>query len=136
MSNKSVLVVDDSATFRQLLCMSLTRVDGITQANITEAHDGLDALDKLKSRSFDLVLTDIRMPRMDGLEFVRKVRLDLNESTLPIIIISTKGCEEDIKLGMSLGASGYLSKPISTSRLRELVNNFLDDSRTDDAANG
>jgi CheY-like chemotaxis protein len=125
MSNKSLLVVDDSATFRQLLCMTLTRVEGITQANITEAFDGEDALDKLKSRNFDLVLTDIRMPRMDGLELIRKVRSELHELALPIIIISTKGAEDDVKLGMSLGANGYLSKPISMPRLRELVLDFL-----------
>lgn len=128
MSKKSLLVVDDSATFRQLLCMSLMRVDGISQANITEAGDGQDALEKLKSGSFDLVLTDIRMPRMDGLEFVRKVRVDMNDRSLPIIIISTKGSEEDIEVGMSLGASGYLSKPISTARLRELVTTLLGDN--------
>ena len=127
MSNKSLLVVDDSATFRQLLCMSLTRVDGITEANITEAGDGLDALDKLNSGSFDLVLTDIRMPRMDGLEFIRKVRCEMNDRALPIIIISTKGTEQDVEIGMSLGASGYLSKPISMPRLRELVTSFLTD---------
>src|SRR5262249_6074389 len=125
MSNKTLLVVDDSATFRQLLCMTLTRVEGITQANITEAFDGEDALDKLKNQSFDLVLTDIRMPRMDGLELIRKVRSELNEVALPIIIISTKGAEDDVKLGMSLGANGYLSKPISMPRLKELVMNFL-----------
>ena len=100
MSNKSLLVVDDSATFRQLLCMSLTRVDGITQANITEAADGQDALEKLRDRNFDLVLTDIRMPRMDGLELIKKLRNDMNETALPIIIISTKGSEEDVELGM------------------------------------
>jgi len=125
MSNKSLLVVDDSATMRQLLCMTLTRVEGITQANITEAYDGEDALDKVKSGNFDLVLTDIRMPRMDGLEFIRKVRSELNEQALPIIIISTKGADEDVKTGMNLGASGYLSKPVSMARLRELVTNFL-----------
>jgi two-component system chemotaxis response regulator CheY len=125
MSNKSLLVVDDSATFRQLLCMTLTRVEGITQANITEAFDGEDALDKLRSQNFDLMLTDIRMPRMDGLELIRKVRSELNEPALPIIIISTKGAEDDVKLGMSLGANGYLSKPISMPRLRELVLDFL-----------
>ena len=125
MSKKSLLVVDDSATMRQLLCMTLTRVEGITQANITEAHDGEDALDKVKSGNFDLVLTDIRMPRMDGLEFIRKVRSELNEQSLPIIIISTKGAEEDVQAGMDLGASGDLSKPVSMARLRELVTNFL-----------
>jgi CheY-like chemotaxis protein len=125
MNGRSLLVVDDSATFRQLLCMSLQRVDGISRSDITEASDGEEALEKVKSSSFDLVLTDIRMPKMDGLEFVRQVRSELKRPDLPIIIISTKGADEDIELGMSLGASGYLSKPISMSRLKELVTNFL-----------
>lgn len=125
MNGRSLLVVDDSATFRQLLCMSLQRVDGISRSDITEASDGEEALEKVKSSSFDLVLTDIRMPKMDGLEFVRQVRSELNRPDLPIIIISTKGADEDIERGMSLGASGYLSKPISMSRLKELVTNFL-----------
>lgn len=125
MSGKSLLVVDDSATFRQLLCMSLSRLDGITQGSITEAVDGEDALDKVRAAQFDLVLTDIRMPKMDGLEFLRKVRNELNRKDLPIIIISTKGAEEDIELGLSLGASGYLSKPISMVKLRELVTGLL-----------
>jgi len=125
MTDKSLLVVDDSATMRQLLCMTLTRVEGITQANITEAFDGEDALDKVRSQNFDLVLTDIRMPRMNGLEFIRAVRSEMKGRTLPIIIISTKGADEDVKLGMSLGASGYLSKPISMPLLREMVLNFL-----------
>jgi two-component system chemotaxis response regulator CheY len=121
---KNLLVVDDSATFRQLLCMSLARVDGIAPSNITEAVDGEDALNKVKNGTFDLVLTDIRMPNMDGLEFVRRVRGDL-KIDLPIIIISTKGADEDISLGMSIGASAYLSKPISMVKLRELIFKFL-----------
>ena len=121
---KNLLVVDDSATFRQLLCMSLARVDGIVPSNITEAVDGEDALNKVKNGTFDLVLTDIRMPNMDGLEFVRRVRGDL-KIDLPIIIISTKGADEDISLGMSIGASAYLSKPISMVKLRELIFKFL-----------
>jgi len=125
MSNKSLLVVDDSATFRQLLCMSLLRVDGINSSDITEAADGQEALEKVKSGSFNLVLTDIRMPNMDGLEFVKSVRADAAHKDLPIIIISTKGAEEDIELGMKLGANGYLSKPISTPKLKELVAKFL-----------
>jgi CheY-like chemotaxis protein len=121
---KNLLVVDDSATFRQLLCMSLARVDGIAQSNITEAIDGEDALNKVKNVTFDLVLTDIRMPNMDGLEFVRRVRDEL-KFDLPIIIISTKGADEDISLGMSIGANAYLSKPISMIKLRELIFKFL-----------
>ena len=125
MGSRSLLVVDDSPTFRQLLCMSLQRVEGISKDDITEASDGADALEKVKSSSFDLVLTDIRMPRMDGLEFVRQVRTELQRQDLPIILISTKGADEDIELGMSLGASGYLSKPISMTRLKALVTSFL-----------
>ena len=105
--------------------MSLARVDGIAQSNITEAIDGEDALNKVKNGEFDLVLTDIRMPNMDGLEFVRRVRGDLNRPNLPIIIISTKGADDDISLGMSIGASAYLSKPISMVKLRELILEFL-----------
>jgi two-component system chemotaxis response regulator CheY len=125
MSKKSLLVVDDSATFRQLLCMSLARVEGIKGASITEATDGQDALNKLRDGSYDMVLTDIRMPNMDGLELVRRVRGEMGRQDLPIIIISTKGAEEDIELGLSLGANGYLSKPISMAHLRDLVANFL-----------
>jgi two-component system chemotaxis response regulator CheY len=122
---KNVLVIDDSATFRHLLCMGLSRVEATSSANITEATDGADALDKLGGGHFDLVLTDIRMPRMDGLEFIRQVRNSLGNHELPIIIISTKGEEMDMELGMSIGASGYLSKPISMTHLKELVIRFL-----------
>jgi two-component system, chemotaxis family, chemotaxis protein CheY len=125
MTMKKVLVVDDSATFRQLLCMGLSRVELVDPASITEATDGEDALKKLQAGHFDLVLTDIRMPRLDGLELVRQVRTTLGNRELPIIIISTKGEERDIEIGMSIGASGYLSKPISISRLRDVVISFL-----------
>ncbi|HKV39046.1 MAG TPA: response regulator [Blastocatellia bacterium] len=125
MSAKSFLVVDDSATFRQLLCMSLSRLDGVTESDITQAVDGEDALNKVKGGRFDIVLTDIRMPNMDGLEFVKRVRTELNRKELPIIIISTKGSEDDIQVGMNLGANGYLSKPISMAKLRELVAGIL-----------
>ena len=125
MGNKSVLVVDDSVTFRQLLCMSLTRLDGISEKNITQAGDGEEALAKLRDGAYDLVMTDINMPRMDGLEFVRRVRTDLQRPELPIIIISTRGSEEQVAKGLAMGASGYLSKPISMTQLRELVGSLI-----------
>jgi len=125
MSGKALLVVDDSATFRQLLCMSLTRIDGVKETDITQAVDGQDALEKVRGGDYDLVLTDIRMPNMDGLEFVRRVRTETDKKNLPIIIISTKGSEDDIETGMNLGASGYLSKPISMIKLREMVTGLL-----------
>lgn len=125
MGENALLVVDDSVTFRQLLCMSLLRIDGIDEADITQCGDGADALDRIKAISYSLVLTDIKMPRMDGLELVRRVRVELNETELPIVIISTKGEEQDIEKGLKLGASGYLSKPISMPKLRDVVSRLL-----------
>jgi two-component system, chemotaxis family, chemotaxis protein CheY len=125
MGDKRLLVVDDSTTFRQLLCMSLARVEGVKSSDITQAFDGLDAFEKVKAGEYDLVLTDIRMPRMDGLELVRRVRQELEKKDLPIIIISTKGAEDEIELGMEMGATGYLSKPISMPRLKEVVTGLL-----------
>lgn len=125
MKDKSILVVDDSAIFRHLLCVSLTRIDGITENDITQAENGTEALDKIKNRNFDLVLTDINMPEISGLELVQKVRQELGRNDLPIIIISTKGSEAEVEKGMEIGASGYLSKPISMNQLRELVTKLL-----------
>lgn len=136
MGENALLVVDDSATFRQLLCMSLSRIEGIEETDITQCVDGEDALEKLRSGSFALVLTDIKMPRMDGLELVRRVRFELNEEEIPIVIISTKGEQQDVEKGLRLGASGYLSKPISMSKLREVVLSLLQRKRELDGTIG
>jgi CheY-like chemotaxis protein len=124
MGRKSLLVVDDSATFRQLLCMSLTRVEGIAASDITQACDGADALSKLQARDFDLVLTDVMMPNLNGLELVARVRSELHKQ-VPIVIISTKGEEAFVEQGMKNGANCYLLKPISLPRLREVVSGLL-----------
>ncbi|HKQ04720.1 MAG TPA: response regulator [Blastocatellia bacterium] len=124
MERKSLLVVDDSATFRQLLCMSLTRLEGISQGDITQACDGADALNKMQSKAFDLVLTDVMMPNLNGLELVSRVRSEL-QSRVPIVIISTKGEEAFVEQGMKNGANCYLLKPISLPRLREVVSGLL-----------
>ena len=124
MGRKSLLVVDDSATFRQLLCMSLTRLEGIAPGDITQACDGADALNKLQARDFDLVLTDVMMPNMTGLELVARVRSELQKQ-VPIVIISTKGEEAFVEQGMKNGANCYLLKPISLPRLREVVSGLL-----------
>ncbi|HKP13478.1 MAG TPA: response regulator [Blastocatellia bacterium] len=124
MGRKSLLVVDDSATFRQLLCMSLTRLEGILPSDITQACDGADALRKMQARDFDLVLTDVMMPNLNGLELVQRVRSELQKQ-VPIVIISTKGEEAFVEQGMKNGANCYLLKPISLPRLREVVSGLL-----------
>jgi two-component system chemotaxis response regulator CheY len=121
LSDKSILVVDDSSIMRMFLVMNLKR---ILTVNIADAVNGLDALGKLKSGKFDLLLTDMNMPEMNGAELVRHVRHGL-KSDIPIVIITTKGETKDRELGMSLGASSYLTKPVDPAELIKTVLKYL-----------
>src|SRR6266571_18890 len=116
MSKKSLLVVDDSATFRQLLCMSLTRVDGITQANITEATDGQDALEKLQTGSFDLALTDIlqilSLSRKTGVVLLNGAGLEEGKIIVESGRITHASARPGKSLSDSLMAAGVLRPEI------------------------
>jgi two-component system, chemotaxis family, chemotaxis protein CheY len=118
---KRILVVDDSGTMRQLMKMVLIKH---MACEIVEAQDGLDALGKLKDGVFDLVVTDVNMPRMDGLGFVRAAREQL-KSTVPIIIVTTKGAEADRDKGLQLGANAYLTKPINGTQVVKTVSELI-----------
>jgi len=107
---------------RQLITFALKRVHG---SKIVEASDGIDALKKLSAEEFDLILTDINMPIMDGLKLVSLVRGDEKHKDIPIIIITTEGAEEDKKKGLALGANAYLPKPIQTAELLRLVKELV-----------
>ncbi len=115
MPGYAFLVVDDSPTMRQLICFSLKRIPG---GRIVEANDGVDALKKLANDKFSLILTDINMPIMDGLKLVSMIRNDGQHKTVPIIIITTEGAEEDRNKGLALGADAYVAKPIKTGDCR------------------
>ncbi len=121
LADKSILIADDSAIMRMFLVMNLRRM---VKVKITEAVNGVEALAKLKTGQFDLLLTDMNMPEMDGAELVRHVRLGL-KSDMPIVIITTKGEIRDREAGMALGASGYLTKPVKPAELIKAVLNFL-----------
>jgi CheY-like chemotaxis protein len=121
LSDKSILVADDSSIMRMFLVVNLKR---LLTVNITEAVNGRDALTKLENGKFDLVLTDMNMPEMDGAELVRQVRTNL-KSDMPIVIITTKGEKKDRELGISLGASGYLTKPVNPAELIKTVLKYL-----------
>lgn len=116
------LVVEDSPTMRQLISFALKRIPGST---IVEANDGIDALKKLSTQKFDIILTDINMPIMDGLKLVSMVRNDPAHKNIPIVIITTEGAEEDRKRGLALGANAYIAKPIQTADLLNVVNEML-----------
>ncbi len=118
----NILVVDDSLTTRHLITFTLKK---LPDTNIVEATDGGDALKKLSSGNFDLILMDINMPVMDGLKLVGLLRGDPKYKDTPIIIITTEGAEEDKKKAMAIGANAYISKPIQTQELLRTINQFL-----------
>ena len=117
------LVVEDSPMMRQLLVFALSRVKNL---KITEADDGVDGLRKLAAAKFDIILTDINMPIMDGLKLVKRVRSDPAHRLTPIIVITTEGSPEDRQRAMLLGATAYITKPIQAplvlAKVRELLN--------------
>jgi DNA-binding response OmpR family regulator len=118
---KRILVVDDSTTMRQLIKMVLMKQ---VACEIVEAQDGLDALGKLKAGGFDLVVTDVNMPRLDGLGLVQGIRESL-KSAVPVIIVTTKGGEADRDRGMQLGANAYLTKPLNGAQIVKTVGELL-----------
>jgi two-component system chemotaxis response regulator CheY len=118
----SCLVVEDSPMMRQLIVFALTRIKNIT---VTEADDGIVGLKKLTTDRFDLIITDINMPIMDGLKLVRKIRSDERHKDVPVIVITTEGADEDRQRAMSLGASAYITKPIQAPQVIEIVKGLL-----------
>ncbi|MFQ5878088.1 MAG: response regulator [Acidobacteriota bacterium] len=122
----TVLVVEDSPTMRQLIAFSLRRLQG---CRVIEAVDGVDALKKLTTDRVDMVITDINMPMMDGLKLVSLIRGNARMKSLPIVIVTTEGAEEDRRRGLALGANAYIPKPIQPSSLLKTVASLLESSR-------
>lgn len=122
MSNYNVLIVEDSPTMRQLIVFALKRIRGLT---IVEAGDGVDGLKKLSATKFDMILTDINMPIMDGLKLVSLVRSDPNYAAVPIVIITTEGANEDKERALALGANAYITKPIQTTQILDVAKRLL-----------
>lgn len=118
----TALVVEDSPTMRQLIVYALSRVRGLA---IIEAGDGVEALKHLATTRFDIILTDINMPIMDGLKLVKRVRSDEQLKALPIVIITTEGAEEDKQRALALGANSYITKPIQAPQVISTVKKLL-----------
>jgi two-component system chemotaxis response regulator CheY len=122
MPDNNILIIEDSPTMRQLISFALKRLPGV---RIVEATDGVDALKKLSSEKFDLILTDINMPIMDGLKLVSLVRNDANYRAVPIVVITTEGAKEDRERALALGANDYITKPIQANRILALARSLL-----------
>jgi two-component system chemotaxis response regulator CheY len=122
MSEYRVLVVEDSPTMRQLIVFALKRIRNL---HIEEAGDGVGGLKKLSAQKFDLVVTDINMPIMDGLKLVSLIRNDPQYKDVPVVVITTEESTEDRDRALALGANEYITKPIQTARILEVARKML-----------
>lgn len=118
---KVILTVDDSASIRQMVSFTLKN-EGY---DIVEAVDGVDALDKMKGTTVDMVLTDLHMPNMNGLDLIKEVRANPASKFIPIIFLTTES-QGDIKQeGKSAGATGWIVKPFKPEQLVAVVKKVL-----------
>lgn len=116
MQPHKVLVIDDSTLMHKLFGALLPK------ANLIHALDGVEALSRLAEHpDADLVILDINMPRMNGLEFLHKVKADGALASIPVVIVSTEGKEEDTVLGLRAGAAAYIRKPFQHRELLDLI---------------
>ena len=119
-----VLIADDSAVMRKIILRALQQVD-IPVERIFEVGDGQEALSAVDSEKVDLILSDINMPNMDGLEFIKKMHEKGLSTTIPIIMITTEGSEAKVMECIQHGAKGYIKKPFSAEQLQEKVKAVL-----------
>jgi len=113
-----VLIVDDSAAIRKILQRVLRQTD-LPLGDIQEAGDGTEAVDILKTRGFGLVLSDINMPQMDGLQLLARVKEMEHMKNVPVIMITTEGGQGKVMEAVQLGATGYVRKPFTAEQIKE-----------------
>jgi two-component system chemotaxis response regulator CheY len=120
-----ILVVDDSAAIRKIL-QRVLRQTGMAIGTIHEAGDGQEALERLRKQRIDLVLSDINMPKMDGLQLLASLRASPEWRTIPVVMITTEGGETKVAEAVKLGASGYVRKPFTADQIKEKLTGFLE----------
>lgn len=120
MSGISALIVDDSSVMRKIVERAL-RNGGLPIANVFEASNGAEGLDVLREHAVDLVLSDINMPTMDGLEFLRQMRAQHLAPNVPVVMITTESSEEHVREAIAAGAYGYIRKPFTAEQVKERV---------------
>jgi diguanylate cyclase (GGDEF)-like protein len=121
-SKRNVLVVDDSLMMRKLQKKLLSKI----KLNVTEASNGCEALERIKNESFDLIITDLHMPKMDGAELIKNIRMKYSLNELPIMLVSSNQDEKEMIKCLKLGANDYIKKPFSIEELKVRVNNILE----------
>lgn len=120
----NILIVDDSQTMRSILAKNL-QMTGLDLGEIHLAVNGRDALEKLRANWIDLIITDLNMPEMSGLELVKELANDQELSSTPVIVISTEGSEERVALLRQQGISDYIRKPFTPESVSEAIVKIL-----------
>jgi len=120
MASIRALIVDDSSVMRKIVERCL-RQAGMDLGQVLEASNGAEALALVNANQFDLILSDINMPVMDGLEFVRHLKEVESAKNTPIVMITTEGGEKHVLEALSLGAKGYIRKPFTPDQVKEHV---------------
>ena len=123
---RRILVVEDSASTRSFIRLALETGGRLGPCDIVEASSGFDALRLLPRGPYDLVITDINMPDINGLELVSFVKNNAAYRAIPLVIVSTEGSERDRDKGMGLGADAYLVKPFEPEALRDVARRLLE----------
>lgn len=123
MALREVLIIDDSPTMRMLVGFS---IGAYADCVLREAGDGVEGLNALRTHTPDLIICDINMPRMNGFDLIEAVRAEPRWAKLPIVVLTTEGSQEDIRRGMSAGATAYLVKPFQPAKLHGIVDKLFE----------
>lgn len=118
---KMILAVDDSASIRQMVAFTLKS----SGYEVVEAVDGMDGLEKAKAKTFNLILSDQNMPRMDGLTMIKSLRAMPQYKTVPILVLTTESSDAMKQAGRAAGATGWLVKPFDPQKLIEVVKKVI-----------
>jgi two-component system chemotaxis response regulator CheY len=123
---KRILVADDSTATRAMVAAALS---DLKHVQVERVSTGIEAIKLLSTTGIDLVLTDIHMPEINGLELVRFIKSDGRLRSIPVIVISTEAAEDDRRRALSLGADDYLPKPFSAPQLQHIISKHLVNSK-------
>jgi len=120
MADISALIVDDSSVMRKIVERAL-RNAGLPLAEVLEASSGVEALDLLRQKRVDLILSDINMPNMDGLEFLRQLKVQGLAPDVPVVMITTESSEDHVRNAIAAGAQGYIRKPFTSEQVKDRI---------------
>ena len=124
----NILIVDDSAAIRKVLIRVLRQTE-LPLGDIREASDGKEAIEKLEEGSAGLILSDINMPNMDGLQLLSRIRSEKRWKHIPVIMITTEGSKSSVLQAVELGAQGYVRKPFTVEQIKDKITSCMRHSR-------